>query len=152
MPRGRSKLSNPQFLQGFVDGALQQERHLIWERLFSIQDDTEAARFCQENLHSGFFDAGDDTGNRATADEPDGEDDVRSMLSGLFAPAGQDFSSSRSTRSAQLPTSGAASLAPSSQTVIQKKTPHTAYVSIKRVARPEMILAKQYSQVNHKQK
>jgi len=53
--RGRSKISSPQFLQGFVDGALERERHLIWEKLFSIEDGQEAARFAEEHLQSGFF-------------------------------------------------------------------------------------------------
>jgi len=83
--RGRSKISSPQFLQGFVDGALERERHLIWEKLFSIEDGEEAARFAEEHLQSGFF---DDLG-AAQADEEEGEasEDLHSMLRGLFSAA-----------------------------------------------------------------
>eukprot|EP00929_Paragymnodinium_shiwhaense_P002777 TRINITY_DN103063_c0_g1_i1.p1 TRINITY_DN103063_c0_g1~~TRINITY_DN103063_c0_g1_i1.p1 ORF type:complete len:702 (+),score=200.99 TRINITY_DN103063_c0_g1_i1:95-2200(+) len=103
--RGGSRISAPQFMQGFVDGALQQDRHLVWEKLFSIEDETEAARYCQENLQEGFFDnvRQDATAEPAAADNTtadDGEDDLRSMLEGLFAAArGNDRNTpSRSTR------------------------------------------------------
>jgi len=83
--RGRSKISSPQFLQGFVDGALERERHLIWTKLFSIEDGEEAARFAKEHLQSGFF---DDSGT-TQADEEEGEatEDLQSMLQGLFSAA-----------------------------------------------------------------
>jgi len=92
--RGRSKISSPQFLQGFVDGALERERHLIWEKLFSIEDGQEAARFAEEHLQSGFF---DDLG-AARADEEHGaaSEDLHSMLRGLFS-ATHSSSSSGST-------------------------------------------------------
>jgi len=53
--RGRSKIVPAQFLQGFVDGALEVKRHLVWQQLFSIEDDEEAARVCEQSLQGGFF-------------------------------------------------------------------------------------------------
>eukprot|EP00931_Biecheleriopsis_adriatica_P048404 TRINITY_DN27961_c0_g1_i1.p1 TRINITY_DN27961_c0_g1~~TRINITY_DN27961_c0_g1_i1.p1 ORF type:complete len:595 (-),score=137.11 TRINITY_DN27961_c0_g1_i1:13-1755(-) len=78
----RTRISAPQFLQGFVDGALAKERHLVWEKLFSIEDEAAAARFCQENLHEGFFD--DLAGEEGRGEE----EDLQAMLRNLFAAQG----------------------------------------------------------------
>lgn len=79
--RGGSKISVAQFLQGFVDGALDRKRHLVWEKMFSIEDEEEAARFCQESLQGGFFDEGDDVQAEPGSDG----DDLHSMLRNLFS-------------------------------------------------------------------
>eukprot|EP00811_Abedinium_folium_P017452 NODE_2637_length_2175_cov_4.796387.p1 GENE.NODE_2637_length_2175_cov_4.796387~~NODE_2637_length_2175_cov_4.796387.p1 ORF type:complete len:655 (+),score=218.69 NODE_2637_length_2175_cov_4.796387:93-1967(+) len=63
------RLSTPQFLQGFVDGALENERHLIWEKLFQIEDKEEAEQYCMERLREGFFDA-DRPPTAATSSSP----------------------------------------------------------------------------------
>mmetsp|Transcript_68986 Transcript_68986/g.224890 ORF Transcript_68986/g.224890 Transcript_68986/m.224890 type:complete len:771 (+) Transcript_68986:1299-3611(+) len=100
--RGGSKTSAPQFLQGFVDGSLTQDRHLVWEKVFSIEDDSEAASFCEEALKKGFFDGADDATTGAASgassmafDEGDADadpcvvdDDLQSMLRGLFSGGG----------------------------------------------------------------
>lgn len=79
--RGGSRTSAPQFLQGFVDGALERERHLVWEQLFAIQNEEEAARFCQDNLDRGFFDG--TTEEERPGQGPD--DDLQSMLRNVFS-------------------------------------------------------------------
>jgi len=101
--KGRSKISSPQFLQGFVDGALERERHLVWEKLFSIEDGQEAARFAEEHLQSGFF---DDLG-AAQADEEQGEasEDLHSMLRGLFSAARSSSSNGTAPPQASAPSS-----------------------------------------------
>lgn len=73
-------LSRPQFLQGFVDGALSVKRHLIWEKLFSIEDEKEAAQLCREHVSQGFFDEDNDEENQA-----DEHGDLQDMLRRLFA-------------------------------------------------------------------
>lgn len=80
--RKGSKVSPPQFRQGFVDGALEPERHLVWQRLFSIEDAELAADFCRDNLQSGFFNNLSDEG-ASNVDE--GGEDIQAMLRGLFA-------------------------------------------------------------------
>lgn len=111
--RGGSQLSRPQFLQGFVDGSLEKERHLVWEKLFSIEDEREARRFCQENLNTGFFD-GAGTAGQDDEDVGDGAD-VQSMLRGLFAPTAVPGGGNRGQRtgsSASLGGSAPSSFAP----------------------------------------
>ena len=106
--RGGSKISAPQFLQGFVDGALQQDRHLVWEKLFSIEDKGEAAKFCEARLREGFFD--DLAGDRPASGEGEAaeEGDIQSMLRNLFStPAGPAASASASAPSASAPPASA---------------------------------------------
>jgi len=124
---GRSRLSEPQFMQGFVDGALSKERHIVWEKLFSIEDEAEATRYCEESLRSGFFEGGggapradsgsgpasrsnedneaaNDDDNEADNDSHnDGGEDIQSMLRGLFAvqpgmPSGRGSLGTHATR------------------------------------------------------
>eukprot|EP00928_Gymnodinium_smaydae_P030628 TRINITY_DN22723_c1_g2_i1.p1 TRINITY_DN22723_c1_g2~~TRINITY_DN22723_c1_g2_i1.p1 ORF type:complete len:666 (-),score=104.18 TRINITY_DN22723_c1_g2_i1:71-2068(-) len=101
--RGGSRTSHPQFLQGFVDGALSPERHLVWEKLFSIEDDSEAARFCKESLKRGFFNDSSSSSTDANARsssiapaarEPEsdsesggdeGGEDLQALLRGVFS-------------------------------------------------------------------
>lgn len=75
------RISAPQFLQGFVDGALAKERHLVWEKLFEIENGEDAKRFCEEHLRQGFFD------DRDGGDAVDSEE-LRSMLESMFTAAG----------------------------------------------------------------
>lgn len=72
------RISAPQFLQGFVDGALAKERHLVWEKLFEIENGEDAKRFCEEHLRQGFFDDGDAVDS----------EELRSMLESMFTAAG----------------------------------------------------------------
>jgi len=95
---GRSKISTPQFLQGFVDGALDRDRHLVWAKLFSLEDEHEAARFCEETLHTGFFDEDRGTRQPGQGEEEEQEEDLQSMLRNLFsASRGMDPAEVRPT-------------------------------------------------------
>lgn len=96
--RGGSKTSSPQFLQGFVDGALDRDRHLIWEQLFSIEDGDEAARLCRDNLQRGFFNGASVDGGAAMDEEHEDQEDLQSLLQNLFSgstPGNSNESSER---------------------------------------------------------
>ncbi|CAE7620174.1 MCSU3 [Symbiodinium natans] len=90
------RLSAPQFLQGFVDGALNKDRYLVWERLFSIEDGASAARFCQEHLNSGFFD------DLAPESEGQSGEDLQDMLRSFFSSIAASGSSRARPRAARL--------------------------------------------------
>ncbi|CAK9085331.1 Molybdenum cofactor sulfurase, partial [Durusdinium trenchii] len=93
----QKRISVPQFLQGFVDGALAKDRHLIWEKLFSLEDGEEAAEFCKEHLRRGFFDEDVDVG-----------EEIRAMLQNMFGGS----SSSQSSQDPNLEHSQPSSFAP----------------------------------------
>lgn len=93
------RISTPQFMQGFVDGALDKERHLVWEKLFSIEDGEEAAQFCQDNLREGFFDGPEEMN----------AEELRSMLESMFT--GQSQGSGRG-REANISSFNAGAVAP----------------------------------------
>lgn len=74
----RAVRSLPQFLQGFVDGCLEEQRAKVWERLLSLPA-PEAKVFVQEQRKLGFF------------FEPPAQDgcaeEVRGFVSSLFTRA-----------------------------------------------------------------
>mmetsp|Transcript_7890 Transcript_7890/g.17403 ORF Transcript_7890/g.17403 Transcript_7890/m.17403 type:complete len:614 (-) Transcript_7890:20-1861(-) len=107
---GKSRLSTPQFMHGFVDGALDQDRHLVWEQIFAIGDEEEAARYCEKKLTDGFFQQqqeDEEPSSRCTTShesspsssnaqphnggvsgehhEVEGDDDLSAMLRNLFS-------------------------------------------------------------------
>eukprot|EP00435_Cladocopium_sp_Y103_P057857 s294_g20.t1 len=71
----------PPELRILEDGALAKERHLVWEKLFEIENGEDAKRFCEEHLRQGFFD------DRDGGDAVDSEE-LRSMLESMFTAAG----------------------------------------------------------------
>jgi len=103
------KLSTPQFLQGFVDGALDKDRYLVWDRLFSIEDGASAARFCQEHLNSGFFD------DISPESAEQSSEELQEMLRSFFSSIAGGSSSSRTRqRSTHLDEQAGIKLVPSS--------------------------------------
>eukprot|EP00439_Symbiodinium_sp_Y106_P023924 s6010_g2.t3 len=103
------KLSTPQFLQGFVDGALDKDRYLVWDRLFSIEDGASAARFCQEHLNSGFFD------DISPESAEQSSEELQEMLRSFFSSIAGGSSSSRTRqRSTHLDEQAGINLVPSS--------------------------------------
>lgn len=83
-----------QFMQGFVDGAINEERAQIWQKMLTLPE-AKAERFMRKQQNSGFF-----KDIREDMEESDESDDVSGLMSGIFHPGSAGDLSASSTRSA----------------------------------------------------
>jgi len=73
------------FMHGFVNGCLEENRALVWKQIFSIQDDEEARRFVELQAEQGFFDGADVAEANAV---PGNIGDARAFISNVFGHTG----------------------------------------------------------------
>eukprot|EP00746_Dinoflagellata_sp_MGD_P009326 gnl/MRDRNA2_/MRDRNA2_118936_c0_seq1.p1 gnl/MRDRNA2_/MRDRNA2_118936_c0~~gnl/MRDRNA2_/MRDRNA2_118936_c0_seq1.p1 ORF type:complete len:657 (+),score=132.96 gnl/MRDRNA2_/MRDRNA2_118936_c0_seq1:66-2036(+) len=96
----KPKNINP-FLQGFVDGALTEERAKIWTKMLTLPEE-KASKFIQKQQDRGFF-----NDVRATEEEPE---DVGCVISGIFDAGNLDLEPTSSSKQSAPPSDDSFSL------------------------------------------